>query len=63
MENEKWKMYSENIYSANYFCLASSQTQLENEFNYGKKVKISTLESGKFAFCQGNSAKAATERQ
>lgn len=26
------------------------QEQLENEFNYGKKVKISTLESAKFAF-------------
>jgi len=28
----------------------SQQEQLENEFNYGKKVKISTLESAKFAF-------------
>jgi len=40
------------IYSANYVCLAQSQKQLENEFNYGKKVKISTLESGKFAFAK-----------
>jgi len=51
------------IYSANYVCLAQSQKQLENEFNYGKKVKISTLESGKFAFAKETQRrKAATDR-
>lgn len=33
-----------------------SERQLENEFNYGKKVKISTLESAKFFLCRSSYA-------